>query len=217
MKSSRTKTTLSTSSQLPGLKAAFGGYSRPTKTDLRNFPRPQHDFAYNRSFELRLKNSEILMAQERYKQEQNQLQLPKQRSWVTRRADKSDLPYGLKNVSKLAECNRIAVYNSCPAPTASPPNMYADCSNNTVMNTSGLSETGDSGIFTSSYHSDHGNMDHSMRMLGSQSFDKSFPDIHEDSKVLDTNMDNQNDFLNEKMREAFKNNSNNFSMCWFTP
>ena len=194
-------TSLSSSSRLPGLRAAFGGFSTPTKTDMKSYPRPPHDFAHNRSFELRLKNAEIMMAQERDKQQQ----LPKQRRWVTRRNEKSSSSFqsGEKNVSKLAECNRIAVYTSRPAPVpptpaASPPYVCTDCSTTTVMNTSGLSETGDSGIFTSSYHSDH-DTDQSIRLSVSQSFGKSFPDIHEDSEVPENDMDDHVDIFDDKI------------------
>merc|ERR1719367_2401778 len=116
-------TSLSSSSRLPGLRAAFGGFSTPTKTDMKSYPRPPHDFAHNRSFELRLKNAEIMMAQERDKQQQ----LPKQRRWVTRRNEKSSSSFqsGEKNVSKLAECNRIAVYTSRPAPVPPTPTTAA--------------------------------------------------------------------------------------------
>ena len=81
--------------------------------------KPSHEFAHNRSFELRLKNAENLLA-EREKQEQKQQQpIPKARKWVSRKIESRQSSIeNPKNgsrtrsetecsISKLAESNRI--------------------------------------------------------------------------------------------------------------
>ena len=133
--------------QLPGLKAAFGPYTR-TRTDMRQIlgqtsashqaQRPAPEFAHNRSFELRLKQTETLIA-EREKQQQQQQQPKQQRKWVSRKLESrqssvvtSGDPSGTRGmvssniggselrsrveqsvaVSRLAESNRMAVFRS---------------------------------------------------------------------------------------------------------
>ena len=100
--------------------------------------RPAPEFAHNRSFELRLKQTETLIA-EREKQQQQQQQQPKQqRKWVSRKLESrqssvtSSDPSGTRGmvssniggselrsrveqsvaVSRLAESNRMAVFRS---------------------------------------------------------------------------------------------------------
>jgi len=175
--------------------------------------KPSHEFAHNRSFELRLKNAENLLA-EREKQQQHQQPLPKARKWVSRKIESRQSSIeNAKNcsksrsqtecsISKLAESNRLASFRSGPSPIPAYAHAgsghagYNDCSAVTssagsaaqstmdCMHISGLSEGGDSGIFTSSYHSDH-DPDSTFRLSVSQSFGKSFPDINEDTELLD--------------------------------
>ena len=130
--------------QLPGLKAAFSNYSsrgraepRPSATSTPKHPPRPHEFAHNRSFELRLKNAESVLAAEKEKQQQQQQQQqPRQtRKWVTRKLESNRMSAPpstassseekckqnsntsdteRSNVSRLAESNLMAVYRSAP-------------------------------------------------------------------------------------------------------
>ena len=155
-----------TQHQLPGLKAAFGSYTR-TRADLRQAPpsqapRPPPEFAHNRSFELRLRNTETLIA-EREKQHQQHQQPKQQRKWVSRKLESRQSSVGsgpgsraaarvgseLRTrveqsvaISRLAESNRMAVFRSEPAPlgpaAAASQYVCSDCSSQDMMNTSAL-------------------------------------------------------------------------------
>ena len=63
------------------------------------------------------------------------------------------------------------------------------------------SEGADSGIFTSSYHSEH-EQDHTLRLSVSQSFGKSFPEINEDAKEEDGDLLAADLFPEDRMRSS---------------
>ena len=168
-------TTAAPPPQLPGLKAAFGPYTR-TRTDMRQVlgqsqgpsqvQRPAPEFAHNRSFELRLRQTESLIAEREKQQQQQQQQQPKQqRKWVSRKLETqrpvssgtrgvvtciggqgSELRMRVEQsvaVSRLAESNRMAVFRSEPSPltsaggSAASQYVCSDCSSD-MMNTSAL-------------------------------------------------------------------------------
>ena len=149
--------------QLPGLKAAFSNYNsrgraepRPSATSTPKHPPRPHEFAHNRSFELRLKNAETVLAAEKEKQQQQQQQPRQTRKWVTRKLESNRMSAPpstassseekckqnsntsdteRSNVSRLAESNLMAVYRSAPAPA---PAICGDCTQPgpDMMNTS---------------------------------------------------------------------------------
>ena len=116
-----------------------------------------HEFAHNRSFELRLKNTaEVMLQKEKQQQlQQQQQQQSKQREgnqrrWVTKKMESKAKVSTEKfsnisssgvtrqdNISKLAESNRLAVFRSEPVPlVAASQYVCNDCNVSDAMNSS---------------------------------------------------------------------------------
>ena len=115
-----------------------------------------HEFAHNRSFELRLKNTAEVMLQKEKQQQQQQQQQSKQREgnqrrWVAKKMESrtkvsssekqstTSSSSGVSrqdNISKLAESNRLAVFRSEPAPLVSSQYVCNDCNVSDTMNSS---------------------------------------------------------------------------------
>ena len=73
-----------------------------------------------------------------------------------------------------------------------------------------VTSEGDSGIFTSSYHSDQGG-DNIMRLSVSQSFGKSFPDINEDNEVTDGQDDDEGSMVETQVKMPTPSMSSSFT------